>query len=217
MQIRRVMTGSIVAAILAAACCLGPLLLLGLGLSAAAASWFAPLRPYFLAASIVLLAVAFYLAYRRPRSAGNDASCCELPDSARRTRLGLWIAAAVVALFAFFPLYGARLLTPHSAGKAPAPAPLAEAHLHIDGMDCAACAAIIQQKLLATAGVASAEVHFPAGDAIVRYSPDRVHAPDLVKAVNAVGYRATVIGVRGDAPASPDSGVPTTQSNGGQP
>src|SRR5579884_1256461 len=212
MEIRRAVTGSIIAAILASACCLGPLVLVALGLSAAAASWFAPLRPYFLAVSIVLLVVAFYLAYRRPRSAGSDAACCELPGSVRRTRLGLWIAAAVVALFALFPLYGARLLAPHSTVRRPAPAAaLAEAHLRIDGMDCAACAAIIQQKLLSTVGVASAEVHFPAGDAFVRYHPDRVHVSALVAAVNAAGYRAAVISVRGYPGGSNDSTVSTTQ------
>ena len=41
--------GSLVAAFLASLCCLGPLLLGGLGLGTALVATFAPLRPYFLA------------------------------------------------------------------------------------------------------------------------------------------------------------------------
>ena len=56
--------GSTLAAFVASLCCLGPLLLGGIGLGAALVATFAPLRPYFLALSTVLLALGFYFVYR---------------------------------------------------------------------------------------------------------------------------------------------------------
>ncbi len=58
--------GSVVAAFLASLCCLGPLFLGGLGLGTVLVATFAPLRPYFLALSAILLAVGFYFVYRKP-------------------------------------------------------------------------------------------------------------------------------------------------------
>jgi hypothetical protein len=57
MKERSLAIGSALAALLASLCCLGPLLLGGAVLVAT----FAPLRPYFLAVSGVLLAGGFYL------------------------------------------------------------------------------------------------------------------------------------------------------------
>lgn len=59
--------GSVVAAFLASLCCLGPLLLGGLGLGTVLVATFAPLRPYFLALSAFLLAMGFYFVYRKPK------------------------------------------------------------------------------------------------------------------------------------------------------
>ena len=61
--------GSTLAAFVASLCCLGPLILGGVGLSAALVATFAPLRPYFLALSGALLALGFYFVYRKPRPA----------------------------------------------------------------------------------------------------------------------------------------------------
>ena len=58
---------STLAAFVASLCCLGPLILGGVGLGAAMVATFAPLRPYFLALSAVLLASGFYFVYRKPR------------------------------------------------------------------------------------------------------------------------------------------------------
>ena len=61
MKERSLAIGSTLAAFLASLCCLGPLLLGGAGLGAVLVATFAPLRPYFLAVSGVLLAGGFYL------------------------------------------------------------------------------------------------------------------------------------------------------------
>jgi mercuric ion transport protein len=184
---------STVAALLASLCCLGPLVLGGAGLGAGLASIFAPLRPFFLAVSGALLAVGFYLVYRKPKAAeACDGKVCS-PDSRvrRRAKPLLWLAAVAVAALAFFPFYGGKLLGPTKA-----PAAAAEARqtvkLKITGMDCEVCAGLIHRKLVETEGVVRAEVHYPAGFATVTYDSAKISLPKLVEAVDAAGYKASV-------------------------
>lgn len=57
--------GAVLAALAASSCCLGPLLLAALGVgSAGAIAGLAAYRPYLLAGTALLLAVAFYFTYR---------------------------------------------------------------------------------------------------------------------------------------------------------
>ena len=70
-----------------------------------------------------------------------------------------------------------------------------QAAAHVDlaltGMTCASCAARIEKKLNRLDGV-TATVNFATEKASVDYDPDVVEPDDLVAAVEAVGYGATV-------------------------
>ncbi len=97
---------SMLAALAASMCCILPIVfvLLGVGV-AGAAGFFATWRPLLLAITFLLLGLGFYFSYRRPRHPCEPGSACELPTANRAGRLWLWIATALVALFAAFPLY----------------------------------------------------------------------------------------------------------------
>jgi mercuric ion transport protein len=103
--------GSIVAAFLASACCVGPLIfaLLGLGGGALLVK-FEPYRPYFIAVTFALLGSGFYLTYRKPRlapaSSVDGAACdCPAPRTNRAGRILLWVASALVVGFLVFPYF----------------------------------------------------------------------------------------------------------------
>jgi mercuric ion transport protein len=105
------LVGAVAAALGASACCLGPLLLTALGLGgAASAVALAAYRPYFLLLAAVLLAGAFYLAYRRPATACAPGASCDRSGAVRAGRVLLWVAAALVLLAATFPYYSIYLL-----------------------------------------------------------------------------------------------------------
>ena len=186
--------GSAAAAFVASVCCLGPLVLGGLGLSALLVATFAPLRPYFLASSAVLLALGFYFVYRRPKAAeACEGEVC-VPDSGARRAAKplLWLATVAVAALAFFPLYGAKLVPVPATKATGAAVQVQTVELKISGMSCEACASVVKSKLLETPGVAEAEVHYPAGNAQVRYDPAITDPAKLIEAVNATGYKASL-------------------------
>lgn len=197
MKERSLAIGSTLAALLASLCCLGPLLLGGVGLGAALVATFAPLRPYFLVASGILLAAGFYFVYRRPKPAEACAGETCAPESGPR-RLAkplLWLATLVVAALAFFPSYGVKLVgKPAAAAPIPSSATLQAAELKITGMDCPVCAGLIQRKLLETPGVVKAEVRYPEDTATVQFNPSQTDTGKLIAAVNETGYKAAVSG-----------------------
>lgn len=98
------MTGG-VAAVLASACCLGPLVLISVGLSGA---WianltaFEPYRPVFIAVALVALALAFRRVYR-PVEQCKPGEVCAVPAVRRGYRVIFWVVAALVAVALGFP------------------------------------------------------------------------------------------------------------------
>lgn len=97
--------GSLVAGALAAigasVCCVGPLLLLALGIGGA---WIAhltalePLRPWFTAVTLVFLGLSFHWLYFGPQSCEPGDSCA-VPAVLKRRRLIFWIVTlAILAL-----------------------------------------------------------------------------------------------------------------------
>ena len=95
-----------VAAILASVCCLGPLVLLMLGISGA---WIGnltrlePYRPIFVGAALV----ALYFAHRRifrPAADCEPGEVCAVPAVNRAYRILFWIVVALLAVALAYPL-----------------------------------------------------------------------------------------------------------------
>ncbi len=105
----RIGTGSLIAgglaAILASTCCLGPLVLVSLGLGGA---WVAnltalePFRPWLLGAAIVALALA-WRHILRPAAACKPGEVCAVPATRRAYKIIFWIFAALVGVGLGFP------------------------------------------------------------------------------------------------------------------
>jgi mercuric ion transport protein len=186
--------GSTLAAFLTSLCCLGPLLLGGAGLSAVLVATFAPLRPYFLGVSAVLLAGGFYFVYRNPKAGkGCVGETCAPESGTRRiAKPLLWLATLAVAALVFFPSYGLKLVGRPAAASPMSSGTLQTAELKITGMDCAVCSGVIQRKLLETPGVVKAEVRYPAGSATVQFNSSQTTTSKLIAVVNDTGYKAAV-------------------------
>lgn len=94
------------AAILVSACCLGPLVLLALGVSGA---WIGNLtaleryRPIFIGAALVALYFAHRRIYRPAEACASD-ELCAVPTVRASYKLLFWIVAGLLALALVFPL-----------------------------------------------------------------------------------------------------------------
>lgn len=93
------------AAILASTCCLGPLILLSLGISGA---WISnltllePYRPIFIGAALI----ALFFAYRRlfrPMTACNPGEVCAIPRVNATYKLLFWIVTLLIVIALSFP------------------------------------------------------------------------------------------------------------------
>ena len=174
---------------LASACCLGPLLLTGLGLgSLGLAAGLAKYRPLFLASTGIILAVAFYQTYRKREVPCADGSCERRPAS-RAMKAGLWTTAVLAAVLATFPSWSARLF---AGGRPAVPAGAQVLAFKVSGMDCEACVPEIERVLGKVPGVLSASVDFSAARARV-VSDGKADAHAVIAAVAAAGYRAELI------------------------
>ena len=105
--------GAVGSAFASALCCAGPVIYVWLGVGAGLAGTLEPLRPWFLAGAVVLLALAFRAVHGRSPEACVAEGECETEEEARRTlrrrKIGLWVAAALVLVFATFPSWSAWL------------------------------------------------------------------------------------------------------------
>ena len=100
---------SVLAAIVASACCVGPLVLLTMGIGGARVANLAalgPLRPWFIAATVLCLGLAFLRLCLRRRVCGPGTGCGE-PIVLKRQRLIFWAVA-----LAILPLLSVPWLAP---------------------------------------------------------------------------------------------------------
>ena len=94
----RSLVAAILAAIGASVCCVGPLVLLALGIGGA---WIgnltalAPYRPAFIALTAVFFGLAFRKLYLVPKACTADAACAD-PVSVRRQRTVFWTAVLLM-------------------------------------------------------------------------------------------------------------------------
>lgn len=107
--------GSLVAGVLAgigaSVCCVGPLVLLALGIGGA---WIGnltalePYRPFFIGLTLLFLGLAFRKLYLVPQVCAPGTPCAD-PTTSRRQRLLFWMVAALLlgllAVPSFAPLF----------------------------------------------------------------------------------------------------------------
>ena len=191
---RFALAGAVIAAVTASLCCILPVIAVALGLTGFAASqFFERWRTALLGVTFALLAVGFYFAYRPRRQACEPGSACERTPVGRWNRVILWLATVVVVVLAAFPYYSGWVAQAVAKGKQPAQATLqageARAVLEIEGMDCSACATLIEKNLVRIPGVRAAQVSFEKKRASVEYDPKAVQPSRFVRAVEEAGYK----------------------------
>lgn len=93
-------------ALVASACCIGPVAftLIGAGAVGASAMKLEPYRPWFIGCTVGLVGVAFYRAYRPVVAEDCEGGVCS-PQSKRAGTILAWVTAIVAVVLIAFPYY----------------------------------------------------------------------------------------------------------------
>ncbi len=101
--------GGMVTAVLAASCCIGPVLFLLFGITGlgflSSLAWF---RPYFIGITLVIVAVSFHYAYGRGARCADDGKCSL--RTMRVKKVMFWILVAFSVFGVGFPYAAGWLL-----------------------------------------------------------------------------------------------------------
>ena len=181
-------SAGILAAVLGSICCIGPLLLVAVGLGAGAAvigryHWL------FVIGAIAVLTWAWVKHFREKARC----ACEHRAMGGHGTSLFiLLLASVIVVAFA-----GLNVRSYVFAGSAPAAAPNAIANLQrvvipVEGMSCVTCEVAVRNALKKVNGVASAHVSAATKNATVDYDPTKANPDQIVGAINSTGYRASL-------------------------
>jgi copper chaperone CopZ len=173
----------------ASSCCLGPVLLSALGFGGLGVfGWVGPFRPYVLGVTAALVVGAFYPAYRRPKADRPGGCGCEPSPSNRRQKIVLWVSTFAIALLALAPSLLARAGARQHDVSSPTSA--VTAVVHVDGMDCEACAAPMRRELAKVGGFRRLDLDLKNHTVTISYQPGADRPAAYIKAINALGYGA---------------------------
>ena len=179
---------AVVTAVAASACCLGPLVLLGLGISSAWISRLTALEPYrplFIGLTLVFLGYAFYGVYRKPAAESCEpGSTCAHPRAPTINKIALWVVTILAVGIMAFPY----VVPIGSHGTTSNSLKTERAVLAVEGMTCNGCVLTVESSLKRVKGVRSAAVSLEPPRALVEFDPSLVTVEELVEATTRAGY-----------------------------
>ncbi len=178
----------VVSALLASVCCIGPLLLVAIGLASGAA-FIGRYHWFFVSAAIAVLAWAWVKHFR------EKARCaCErrVMDGRGMSLLTLLLASAIVMAFAALNISSYVFASSPPAAAPGTSVKLQRVTIPVEGMSCATCEIAVRSALKRVDGVASAHVSVATRTATVDYESAKTDPNKLVAAINSTGYRASV-------------------------
>lgn len=189
-------------ALIASLCCVGPLVLIMLGLgTASTALSIGAQKPYFLVLGLVFFAVSLFLFVKYRRK--NICEGCSTKEQERKRIINIVLIAFItfITLYAILVYAVVPRLAPivykseiKETNSILSVENLRHATLAIDGMTCPGCAAAAESALKEKAGVMDAKVELkenPEGIGDVVYSPNVIGLNKIIKSVEP--YKAKVI------------------------
>jgi copper chaperone CopZ len=192
----------IISALIASLCCVGPIIILLLGLSTVSfALSLSKYKLYFLLAGITFatLSIAIYLRQR------SKACSCSYKESIKKEKKFLITTLAIIVSIYFlvtyvispkaFSLLYSQKQVSNEGSKNSTLNNLRFLTLKIYGMYCPGCAAGIEYFLLNYVnGVVNAKVYFPSGKGEITYDATKITKEKIVEKINSeLPYKAYII------------------------
>lgn len=174
-------------------CCILPLLAL-LGITGSTLSMFdriAPLRPYLLMTTALILAIAFYRAQKL--SPKDDCGCPE-KKSWLQSKGFLWMVTAIAIGLATIPYYAKFLQKKLPRQEITVKSNVLQTVIQIQGMSCTSCEGHVNHALLERKGVLEARTSYIKGESYVRFDSTQISMMQLASAIeHETGYKVKTI------------------------
>ncbi len=193
---RKLLGSGILLALSSSLCCIVPLLAL-LGTTGSALSmfsWIAPLRPYLLAATAIVLLIAFYRAYKPVKK--DDCGCAE-KKTGMQSKTFLWIVAIISIGLSALPYYITNVEKQKPKTAIANTQYLSQTVFQISGMSCAACEGHVTHALQQQSGVQQVSTSYEKGESTIQFDSSKVSLKQLAAVIEReTGYK--VINVNSD-------------------
>lgn len=181
----------IFSAILASACCIGPILLVLLGLGGTVwGSFFSEYHWHLQIGAIVVLALAWSIFLRERKRLHAIAADMK---GEKMTKTTLSIVTLIVVIF--IGLSGFTALQANKSEQpttTEAPQNAATVVIPVEGMTCITCEVAVQRGLKKLPGVFDAKADAGTGTVTVQYDPLKVRIDQMTAAINSTGYKAAL-------------------------
>lgn len=186
----------ILTAFAASLCCVTPLLALISGASGIASvfSWMEPFRPYLIAATLAVLALAWYQKLKPLAASKIDCACDEDGVLIRKgkflkSRKFLAFVTAFAVLTLAFPYYS-QFLYPKKNNQMPAVSSdkVQKIKFTVSGMTCSGCEEHVKHAVNQLPGIIEVKADHESGTASIQYDPAQSDKTAIIKAIDATGY-----------------------------
>jgi copper chaperone CopZ len=181
----------ILSVLIASICCVGPLLLILLGLgSLGIGAAIGKYHWYFIVAALVLIAFS-WRSYLKKKKTCNLKGC--QMENKRITLVILTLSTLIVSIFVALSLYTYMVQKDFSRGITKSK--LIETKttiIPVEGMTCFTCEIAVSSSLKKINGVVDAKASAKEGKVYVKYDPSKTTIKQLIETINKTGYRASL-------------------------
>jgi mercuric ion transport protein len=188
---KKLVATTIITAITASLCCSTPVLALIAGTSGIAStfSWIEPFRPYLIALTILILAIAWYQKLKLKKQE-IDCECEVEKPKFINSKTFLFLVTIFAVLLLAFPYY-TQLFYPNTTKEVVyvSASDINKVEYRIKGMTCAGCEVHIESEVNKLDGIIEVKATHEKGNTIVTYDKTKVTNTEIEAAVRKTGYK----------------------------
>jgi mercuric ion transport protein len=188
---KKLVVTTIITAIAASLCCITPVLALIAGTSGIAStfSWIEPFRPYLIALTILILAIAWHQKLK-PKQQEIDCECEDEKLKFINSKKFLLLVTLFAGLMLVFPYY-TQIFYPSTNKEVVyvSESNVSKVEYNIKGMTCTGCEVHIENEVNKLNGIIEVKANHEKGNTIVKYDKTKVTNKEIEDAVGKTGYK----------------------------
>ena len=182
---------SLITAIAASLCCITPVLALIAGTTGIAStfSWLEPFRPYLIALTILVLAVA-WIQKLKPKKQEIDCECEDEKPKFITTKKFLLLITLFAGVMLAFPYY-TQVFYPSTKKEVVyvVASDINKVEYNIKGMTCTGCEVPIESEVNKLNGIIDVNADYKNGNTIVSFDKTKVTPKEIEEAIRKTGYK----------------------------